>query len=71
MKQEVCVLFGGKSEEYEVSLSSAYNVLENIFPFLKMLMILAASNKEFYMEKFIYKLFKYLISILHKNLQTN
>ena len=29
-KQEVCVLFGGKSEEYEVSLSSAYNVLENI-----------------------------------------
>ncbi len=30
MKQNVCILFGGKSEEYEVSLSSVYNVLENV-----------------------------------------
>ncbi len=30
MKKSVCILFGGKSEEYEVSLSSAYNVLGSI-----------------------------------------
>ena len=30
MKQNVCVLFGGKSEEYEVSLLSAYTILTNI-----------------------------------------
>ena len=29
-KQSICVLFGGKSEEYEVSLSSCYNVLSNM-----------------------------------------
>lgn len=30
MKRSVCIIFGGKSEEYEVSLRSAYCVLENI-----------------------------------------
>ena len=30
MKKSVCVLFGGKSEEYEVSLRSAYSVLCSI-----------------------------------------
>ena len=30
MKKSVCIIFGGKSEEYEVSLRSAYSVLENI-----------------------------------------
>ena len=30
MKKSVCILFGGKSEEYEVSLRSAYSVLCSI-----------------------------------------
>ena len=30
MKRTVCILFGGRSEEYEVSLSSAYSVFESI-----------------------------------------
>lgn len=30
MKKAVCIMFGGRSEEYEVSLSSAYSVLESI-----------------------------------------
>ncbi len=30
MKKSVCIIFGGKSEEYEVSLRSAYSMLENI-----------------------------------------
>ena len=30
MKKSVCILFGGKSEEYEVSLSSCYSVLNSI-----------------------------------------
>jgi len=30
MKKRVCIIFGGKSEEYEVSLSSAYGILESI-----------------------------------------
>ena len=30
MKKSVCIIFGGKSEEYEVSLRSAYCVLESI-----------------------------------------
>lgn len=29
-KKSVCIIFGGKSEEYEVSLRSCYSVLENI-----------------------------------------
>ncbi|MBQ8840519.1 MAG: D-alanine--D-alanine ligase [Clostridia bacterium] len=29
-KKAICVIFGGKSEEYEVSLKSAYNVLESL-----------------------------------------
>lgn len=29
-KQSICILFGGKSEEYEVSLLSSFNVLKNI-----------------------------------------
>lgn len=30
MKKNICIIFGGKSEEYEVSLRSAYSVLTNI-----------------------------------------
>ncbi len=30
MKKKICVLFGGESTEYEVSLRSAYSVIENL-----------------------------------------
>ncbi|MDY3305037.1 MAG: D-alanine--(R)-lactate ligase, partial [Clostridia bacterium] len=30
MKKKVCVIFGGESTEYEISLKSAYSILQNI-----------------------------------------
>ncbi|MBQ1503717.1 MAG: hypothetical protein IIZ35_06915 [Clostridia bacterium] len=30
MKKKICILFGGRSSEHEVSLSSSYGVLKNI-----------------------------------------
>ena len=30
MKKKICVIFGGESTEYEVSLRSAYSVIENL-----------------------------------------
>ena len=30
MKKKICVIFGGESTEYEVSLRSAYSVISNL-----------------------------------------
>jgi len=30
MKKKICVIFGGESSEYEISLKSAYSVLTNL-----------------------------------------